>query len=272
MTASASGRLSIVVPTRNSIRTIEACLRSVRAQTHADVELVVVDNHSTDGTFEVARRLADIVERRGPERSAQRNRGAVLASGEFVAFIDSDMVLGPGVAAAAVHRLQVRRDEAALVIPERAFGAGPWASARVLEKELYLGLATVEAARVFRADVFVSVGGFDETMTSFEDWDLHDRVLATAPIGRIDATVWHDEGRVALRTCFAKKRYYGADALAYTTRPAPQRRPLGRAALVRRTPALLASPVRATKLVVLKTVEAAGMAAGLQDARRRVVA
>ena len=53
--------ISVIVPTRNNIRTIEACLASVRAQTHEAVELVVVDNHSDDGTPEIARRFADTV-------------------------------------------------------------------------------------------------------------------------------------------------------------------------------------------------------------------
>ena len=74
-------RVSFVVPTRNTERTLAACLASVRAQDHPDVELVVVDNASTDGTAAIAREHADIFEAAGPERSAQRNRGATLASG-----------------------------------------------------------------------------------------------------------------------------------------------------------------------------------------------
>ncbi|WP_255696395.1 glycosyltransferase [Allobranchiibius sp. GilTou73] len=44
------GLVSVVVPTRDNERTIDSCLASVRAQTHVDVELIVVDNHSTDAT------------------------------------------------------------------------------------------------------------------------------------------------------------------------------------------------------------------------------
>lgn len=263
-----TGRVSFVVPTRNSMRTIERCLVSIREQRAADVELVVVDNHSDDGTFDVARRLADVAVQRGPERSAQRNHGASLASGEFVAFIDSDMVLEPDVAQDAVRRFAAPPNAVALVIPELAFGEGPWCSARQLEKELYLGQPSVEAARIFRADAFAQVGGFDESMTSFEDWDLDDRVARVGRVDRVDTVVWHDEGRVVLRTCFAKKRYYGAEALAYTSRPRDDRRALGRTALLGRTPLLARSPIRTAKLAVLKSVEAAGMAAGLRDARR----
>jgi len=54
----ATARAVVVVPTRNSSRTIEACLRSLRAQDHP-CRVVVVDNHSSDDTVAVARLLAD---------------------------------------------------------------------------------------------------------------------------------------------------------------------------------------------------------------------
>ena len=57
-----SDRVTVVVPTREAARTLDRCLASVRAQTHPRVELVVVDNHSTDDTVSIAHRHAD----RGP--------------------------------------------------------------------------------------------------------------------------------------------------------------------------------------------------------------
>src|SRR5690242_3852216 len=117
-------RISFVVPTRNSARTLDACLGSLRAQTHPDVEVVVVDNASTDGTPEIARRYADRFENWGPERSAQRNRGTAVSTGDVVVFIDSDMVLEPHVASAIRDRFAAGPDLGALVIPERSFGEG----------------------------------------------------------------------------------------------------------------------------------------------------
>ena len=96
--AAARGPLvSVVVPTRNSARTIEACLRSILDQRYARIELVVVDNDSTDGTWDIAQGLADAAIRGGPERSAQRNAGVARSGGEFVLWIDSDMILAPEV-------------------------------------------------------------------------------------------------------------------------------------------------------------------------------
>ena len=91
-------RVSFVVPTRNSGKTVERCLRSISEQDHPDVELVVVDNFSQDSTAKIAKSYTALVAAKGPERSAQRNYGAHLSSGRYIVFIDSDMVLSPTVA------------------------------------------------------------------------------------------------------------------------------------------------------------------------------
>ena len=85
----------VSVLTRDAGRTIETCLRSIRAQTWPALELIVVDNGSTDATWAVARRHADLVLRGGPERSAQRNLGIDHAAGEWVYYVDADMELAP---------------------------------------------------------------------------------------------------------------------------------------------------------------------------------
>src|SRR4051794_28348910 len=108
--------VSVIVPTRNSSSTLAACLRSVRGQTWPEVELIVVDNSSTDKTREVARQEADEVIVAGPERSAQRNAGAAAARGEFLVFIDSDMQLEPEVVEEAVA--EIAKGAVSVVIPE----------------------------------------------------------------------------------------------------------------------------------------------------------
>ena len=264
------GRVSFVVPTRNSGRTIEACLTSIVSQQHDDVELVVIDNHSTDSTAVIAQNLADRFEIRGPERCAQRNRGAEVATGELVAFIDSDMVLEPGVASEAIAAFRIDSSLGGLVIPERAFGSGMWIGARRLEKESYLGDPAVEAARVFPVTVFDEVGGYDETMVAAEDWDLPDRISATGgSVGRIASHVWHDEGHISLRECFKKKRYYGHACLSYSQRDPDQRRNLVRGRWQSLVGQVAHAPVRGTGLILLKSVEAAGFGLGLMAARRQ---
>ena len=100
--------VSVVVPTKDVERTLQRCLASIRSQTYSAVELVVVDNFSTDQTFRVAQELADIAVQAGPERSAQRNLGIELATGDYILWIDADMVLTPHVVADAVSCRRAR--------------------------------------------------------------------------------------------------------------------------------------------------------------------
>ena len=264
-------KISVVVPTRNSARTLAACLSSLRTQTHPDVEVIVIDNDSSDGTPDIAARLADIVENRGPERSAQRNRGAVLSTGEVVVFIDSDMVLEPGVIAAVAGVLEAEPDVSAVVIPERSFGDGFLSQCRVLEKSLYVGNVDVEAPRAFRREDFDRIGGWNEELTAAEDWDLADRTRAAGmTVGRVHSWIWHDEGRTQLRVTFAKKRYYGRWIAQYLREHRSEGgRKLARLSLFSRPRLLLAHPVRAIGMLVLKSVEAAGLLVGMLDERRR---
>jgi glycosyltransferase involved in cell wall biosynthesis len=263
-------RISFVVPTHNSARTLHACLGSLRAQTHPDVEIVVVDNASTDGTADIAGRYTDLVVDRGPERSAQRNHGTAISSGDAVVFVDSDMVLEPRVAVAVAAGFAAEPAHGALIIPERSFGDGFLARCRVLEKSLYVGAGEVEAPRAFRRPVIEALGGWNERLTAAEDWDLADRVAAAGVgVGRIDAWIWHDEGRIRLRTTFTKKRYYGRWIDRYRqTDSGRRRRMFTRPALLRRPARLLRHPVLAAGMVVLKATEAAGLLRGVRDARR----
>src|SRR5262249_55143009 len=150
--------VSAIVTTRNSRRTLEQLLRSLRAQTYAAVEVVVVDNSSTDGTPALAESYADRVAQWGPERSAQRNRGVALSSGRYVLILDSDMRLAPGAVEACVITA-VGTGAAAVVVPERTVGRNLLARCRALERRCYEGDATIEAARFFEREAFLRHGG-----------------------------------------------------------------------------------------------------------------
>lgn len=262
--------VSFVVPTRNSLRTITACLGSIRAQSIRPVELVVVDNSSTDGTFAEAAAIADQVITAGPERSAQRNIGAAASSGEHLVFIDSDMVLDPGVAAEVAAEFHRDPRLGGLVLPERSFGSGFWAECKVLEKRLYVGDPSVEAARAFRRRAFEEVGGYDTALTGPEDWDLPDRLRRAGwTIGRISAGVHHDEGRLRLAETFRKKRYYGRTVAPYVARHGRigARKAL-RSALFRHPSRFLREPRMSLGLLALKAVEFTGVMLGAVDGRR----
>jgi glycosyltransferase involved in cell wall biosynthesis len=242
----------------------------VRAQDHPDVELIVVDNHSSDGTQEIGRRLADRVLVAGPERSAQRNAGARAATGRFLLFIDSDMVLEPAVVSEGVRA--AGEGAASVVIPEQSFGEGYWTRCKALERECYLGDDTIEAARFFTRAAFERAKGFDESIPAGpEDWDLHERVKAGgSAVGRTRSLILHDEGRLRLRDTIATKFYYGQGADVYLRRhrgAAGAQARLFRPAFARHWRKLARHPLTAAGMLLMKSLELAAGAAGLLNAR-----
>jgi glycosyltransferase involved in cell wall biosynthesis len=263
-----TGRVSAVVTTRNSADTLADCLASIRRQSHEDVELVVVDNASTDDTKRVAERFADVVLDAGPERSAQRNRGVAASSGEYVLVVDADMILGPDVVAQCVA---VAREEGAvaIVIPERSIGSGFWARAKALERSCYLGDASIEAPRFFTREVFDRYGGYDEELTGPEDWDLPARMRERERGGRIEELILHQEGNLRLLPLLRKKYYYGKSAYRYARRhPELARRqfvPL-RGAFVRNWRTLARQPALSLAMLGMKGAELAAGGLGMLSA------
>jgi glycosyltransferase involved in cell wall biosynthesis len=256
--------VSVIVPTRNSARTLGACLASVVRQTYRNVEMIVVDNDSSDDTRQIAARYECSVLVIGPERSAQRNHGARHAGGSHLLFVDSDMVLEPNVvedcAAAA------RSGAVAAIIPEVSFGEGFWARCKRLERSCYVGDDDIEAARFYERELFVRLGGFDEELNGPEDWDLSRRAaIAGARIARVPSLIRHDEGRLELGALLRKKYRYGKSYPAYrrihraATRPQSR---LVRPAFIRNRGALASEPVAAVGMLAMKLLELSAGAAG----------
>lgn len=168
--------VSIVITTKNEEKHIENCLKSIKAQTYPDIEIIVVDNNSTDRTKEIARKYTELVFNKGPERSAQRNFGMIeVAKGKYVMYVDADMILSPKLIEDCV--LEMERDSSlvALYIPEIVLGNGFWSKVRRFERRFYDG-TVIDCVRFIRKSIFVEIGGFDLSLTGPEDWDLDKKI------------------------------------------------------------------------------------------------
>jgi hypothetical protein len=263
--------VSVVVPTRDAGRTIETCLRSIRSQTWPALELIVVDNGSSDATWAVAERQADLALRGGPERSAQRNLGIDHASGEWVFYVDADMELGPDVVERAV-RAGLAAGAVGVSVPEESVGPGFWTRCRTLERRCLRHEPSLLWPRLIRTGYLRATGGFALWLTGTEDAELHRRMLADgAPIVLADGLILHHEGRLTLGGLARKRFYYGRGLLAYRqAHPgalAAQARAAVRAGWRQRR-RLLAEPRVAAGIAVMRTVELAAYLAGALAGRR----
>lgn len=270
-TAATDENVSVVVPTRNVERTLDACLRSVRAQDHAPLELIVVDNSSSDATPAIARDLADTFLTAGPERSAQRNLGVATARGPWVLWVDADMVLAPDVVSSAL-RAAHDAGAPAVSIPERTVGPGFWTACRTLERSCYLDDPSLFNPRLLRRDLLLRLGGFAEDLAGPEDADLRLRLARQAvPVAHTQAVIDHDEGRLTIGAVLRKRAHYGRSlpAFADANRGAvgAQARATARA-FYRHRRALAADPVHGAGLLALRLLEAGGYAWGAAGARR----
>lgn len=90
-------KVSVIITTKNEEKNMENILTSLKNQTLKDLEIIVVDNNSTDKTKDISKNFGALVLNQGPERSAQRNFGVLKSTGKYVVILDADMILEPRV-------------------------------------------------------------------------------------------------------------------------------------------------------------------------------
>lgn len=97
--------VSITIPTLNSSRTLGRAIQSIRAQTYTNIEIIIVDGGSTDGTVEIALEQSDKVIHCSKALLAARLEGISQSHGEIIALIDSDQVLSKDCIERAVREI-----------------------------------------------------------------------------------------------------------------------------------------------------------------------
>ncbi len=259
--------VSIIITTKNEEVHLPHLLDSITKQTYKYIETIVVDNASMDGTVRIAKQFKALVWNKGPERSDQRNFGMKKAKGDYVLFLDADMILTPSVVKECIDTIHELR---ALVIPERSIGQGFWTRCKIMERMCYEGVDWIESARFFKKNIVLQIGGYNTKLTGPEDFELPQRIkfkYGSECIGRIKSYILHDEGKISLAKLFAKKYYYGRKMRRYRAVSeskayfAKQTNPFNRFALFfRRWDLLVKDPIHAAGMVVLKLMEMAALA------------
>jgi len=202
--------VSVIIPTKNSEKTLGKCLESIKNQTYKNTEIIVVDNYSIDRTKEIAGRYTKQVYDKGPERSSQVNFGVKKARGKYVYRIDSDFILRPSVVEEAINKCENGGYDAICVHNTSDPTISFWSRVRKLERDCYKDDNLNVAARFFSKNVFEAVGGFNEKLVAAEDYDLHNKLLKKGfKIGRINAEEVHINEPKSIWEIAEKHYYYG---------------------------------------------------------------
>jgi glycosyltransferase involved in cell wall biosynthesis len=196
--ASSLPLVSVIVPAHNAEQTLPETLNSALASTYRDIDVIVVDDASTDRTAAIAEQFAGSDDRvrvhRRPQGgvSAALNSGLALAQGEFVARLDADDVWHPTKIEKQVE-FAVRNADIAFVYTfvryidrdGRVLSDGPPQRfpRRALCRGIYESLVGANSSALMRRSAVQEVGGYDETLASWEDLLLQLKISARHPIG-----------------------------------------------------------------------------------------
>jgi len=169
---------SIVIPTLNRRKMLCGALASIRAQHWADVETIVVDGGSTDGTVEELRKARDVQLIEGPDRGLYDaiNKGLARCSGEIIGLLNSDDDYPPGafaaVAAAFTPEAQAVCGTALMVADDQVVAAFDQPSAKALASPriALIGSCALNA-RFMRRTAIMRIGAFDPDYKYVSDRD-----------------------------------------------------------------------------------------------------
>ena len=162
--------VSIIVSTKNEEKNIYNCLKSIKNQTYKNIEVVVVDNYSTDKTKRICSKFKIKFYEKGNERSEQRNYGVYLSKGEFILYLDADMIITPNLVYSCLQKIK-NEEVDGLYIKERIIGKNFFNEVRNFEREFYEG-TKIDAIRFLKKKKFLQLKGFDKKIIGQEDWDF----------------------------------------------------------------------------------------------------
>lgn len=204
-----SPKVSVVIPCFNAGLTIDETVSSVLAQTYPGVEIVVVDDGSTDpATIDRLRNSSwaktRIIWKENGGPASARNHGIAGATGEYILPLDADDTIAPTYIEKAVRVLEARPEIGVVYCKAVRFGAesGMWALPDYSERELTID-NVIFVTSLFRRSDWAAVGGFSETLThGVEDYDFWLKIVGRLGRGvvQLDEPLFHYRVQEVSRT------------------------------------------------------------------------
>jgi glycosyltransferase involved in cell wall biosynthesis len=180
--------VSVIMPAYNAEKYLAQSVESALSQTVDNIEIIIVDDGSSDNTLHIANSFGapvTVYSRENGGAAAARNFGVEKANGEWVAFLDADDLWEPNkleLQLESVHGFSWSHTDSIFIGDGhdgsvRASDLTPKYAGKVIPKLVvnnFVGTSTV----LMKKDVYLKVGGFDESLRALQDWDFWLRLAA----------------------------------------------------------------------------------------------
>jgi GT2 family glycosyltransferase/glycosyltransferase involved in cell wall biosynthesis len=216
----ATPMISVVIPLYNQGRYLHEAIRSVRASSYPHIEMVVVDDGSTEPhttrVFEGLRGVVKVSKANGGIASAL-NAGIAASSGRYILPLGADDLIHRDYLAMGLEALSRNPDLSYVSCYARYFGLLDMVYAPVgYVSELMLFLHTDgKTTTLFDAEAIRDVGGYDEDMFAFEDWDILIRLHKRGHRGDILPEAQFSYRRHAESTVYTRSNFKRAELLQF---------------------------------------------------------
>lgn len=206
-------KISVIIPTRNSEWILNICLKGILSSDYPKnkIEIIVVDNESTDGTIELAKKNGTktfVLNGRPPFVCQQRNLGGRKATGEWLLFLDHDMEISPNLLRDFANRTAKKPEVDAWFIPEKIItGNNILTTLRNFERQFY-NATSIDAARIIRKNTFLKTEQqYDPKLSGGPaDWDLDIQLKQVGcQFASISEPLYHHEERMSFFSYILKK-------------------------------------------------------------------
>jgi len=204
--------VSVVIPTYNSAGTLSRAVDSVLAQTIDNLEIVIVDDASTDHSMDVLDKYQNdsvtvIQHATNQGGSAARNTGVAASNGEYIAFLDADDEWHPKKLERQLDTIRTRPKEYVVVHCDRSYQMG-WidrcreylapligtvqteynkeGGTELIKEVLLMNLSTGASTLLVKRTAYEEIGGFDPTFDRHQDWEFLIRLLQVGKLAHVN--------------------------------------------------------------------------------------
>jgi len=190
-------KVSIIIPTYNQSQYLEEAMESVLNQTYQNIEIIIVDDGSTDNTSEVVKSFDNkiiYIPQKNKGASSARNAGIKKAQGQYVAFLDSDDMWIKNKLEKQIKFIQNNPEIGLLgtgcyqmvdinkMIYKKIFPA----KNEILQKDLIKYNPFIQSSVIIKKDVFNHIDLYDEKFKESEDYDLWLRIAQKYKVANLE--------------------------------------------------------------------------------------